>query len=85
MFLFRDYFTVFMFREYFTMFLFREYFTMFLFREYFTMLLFREYFTGVLPEAHPEDARAAITLLGMCASSEVSIITSNIQVRNFYF
>ena len=72
-------------REYFTVFMFWEYFTMFLFREYFTMLLFREYFTGVLPEAHPEDARAAITLLGMCASSEVSIITSNIQVRNFYF
>jgi hypothetical protein len=35
----------------------------------------------VLPEAHPEDARAAITLLGMCANSEVSIVTSNIQAK----
>eukprot|EP00092_Neocalanus_flemingeri_P032797 GFUD01035670.1.p1 GENE.GFUD01035670.1~~GFUD01035670.1.p1 ORF type:complete len:1485 (+),score=509.47 GFUD01035670.1:55-4509(+) len=39
-----------------------------------------EYFTGVLPGSRPEDARAAITLLGMCALSEVSLITSNIQV-----
>merc|ERR1719369_937039 len=39
-----------------------------------------EYFTAVLPGSKPEDSRAAITLLGMCALSEVSIITSNIQV-----
>jgi len=39
-----------------------------------------EYFTGVLPNSMPEDSRAAITLLGMCAISQVSIITSNIQV-----
>jgi len=39
-----------------------------------------EYFTAVLPGTNPEDSRAAITLLGMCALSEVSIITSNIQV-----
>jgi hypothetical protein len=42
--------------------------------------MFREYFTGVLPDAHPEERRAAIILLGMCATSEVSIVTSNIQV-----
>jgi len=39
-----------------------------------------EHFTGVLPGSRPEDSRAAITLLGMCALSQVSIITSNIQV-----
>jgi len=39
-----------------------------------------EYFTAMLPGSNPEDSRAAITLLGMCALSEVSIITSNIQV-----
>jgi len=39
-----------------------------------------EYFTGALPGSRPEDSRAAITLLGMCALSQVSIITSNIQV-----
>jgi len=39
-----------------------------------------EYFTAVLPGSRPEDSRAAITLLGMCALSEVSIITTNIQV-----
>jgi len=39
-----------------------------------------EYFTAVLPGSRPEDSRAAIHLLGMCALSEVSLITSNIQV-----
>jgi len=39
-----------------------------------------EYFTGVLPGSRPEDSRAAIHLLGMCALSEVSLIKSNIQV-----
>lgn len=39
-----------------------------------------EYFTGVLPGSMPEDSRAAITLLGMCAISQVSLVTSNIQV-----
>lgn len=39
-----------------------------------------EYFTGVLPDSNPESARSAITLLRMCACSEVSIITANIQV-----
>merc|ERR1719420_1358514 len=39
-----------------------------------------EYFTAMLLGSKPEDSRAAITLLGMCALSEVSIITSNIQV-----
>ena len=38
-----------------------------------------EYFTGVMPHANPEDSRAAIQILGMCALSEVTIITSNVQ------
>jgi len=39
-----------------------------------------EYFTGVLPDASPGDSRPAIILLRMCACSEVSIITANVQV-----
>jgi len=38
-----------------------------------------EYFTGVMPNTKPEDSRAAIQILGMCALSEVTIVTSNIQ------
>jgi len=39
-----------------------------------------EYFTGVLPDSSPDKSRAAIMLLGMCSQSEVSIISSNVQV-----
>ena len=38
-----------------------------------------EYFTGVMPNTRPEESRAAILILGMCALSEVTIVTSNIQ------
>jgi len=43
----------------------------------FTVLF--EHFTGVLPNPRPEEARAAIQLLGMCANTEVTIVTSNIS------
>ena len=39
-----------------------------------------EYFTGVLPDSSVEGSRSAIILLRMCACSEVSIITANVQV-----
>ena len=38
-----------------------------------------EYFTGVMPHCQASDSRAAIQILGMCAISEMTIITSNIQ------
>ena len=40
-----------------------------------------EHFTGVLPDSTAEGARSAIILLKMCAASEVSIITANVQVE----
>ena len=32
-----------------------------------------------MPNTRPEESRAAIVILGMCALSEVTIVTSNIQ------
>ena len=33
----------------------------------------------MMPNSRPEESRAAILILGMCALSEVTIVTSNIQ------